>query len=162
MGRRKTRFGVATNHWEIEGVIGYLCLIGFIILIKICLKTRSWMRDGFRDLIMHGEGVSIPWHPSKDGYLLPCVHACDQANVGFIILVQMSWCFRAYINWWWTHFHAIGIVILCSPLIILYLLGFLVKQWQGILETLTLFTWTKFGWFGHDQDLICPWVARAK
>ena len=38
MGRRNTRFGVATKYWEIEGVIGHLCLIGFIILIKICLK----------------------------------------------------------------------------------------------------------------------------
>jgi hypothetical protein len=37
-----------------------------------------------------------------------------------------------------------------------------VKQWQGILGTLTLFTKTKFDWFGHDQDLIFPWVARAK
>ena len=60
MGRRNTRFEVATNHWEIEGVIGHLCLIGFIILIKICLKTGSCTRDGFADLIMHGEGVRQP------------------------------------------------------------------------------------------------------
>ena len=38
---RNTRFGVAINHWEIEGVVGHLFLIGFIILIKICLKTGS-------------------------------------------------------------------------------------------------------------------------
>ena len=28
-GGENTRFGVTTNHWEIEGVIRHLCLIGF-------------------------------------------------------------------------------------------------------------------------------------
>ncbi len=41
MERRDTRFGVTTNHWEIKSVIGHLCLTDFIILIKICLKTKS-------------------------------------------------------------------------------------------------------------------------
>ena len=41
MGMENTRFGVATNHQEIEGVIGHLYLLGFIILIKICMKTGS-------------------------------------------------------------------------------------------------------------------------
>ena len=41
MGTENTRFGVATNHREIEGVIGHLCLLGFIILIKTCIKIES-------------------------------------------------------------------------------------------------------------------------
>ena len=41
IGTDNTRFGVATNHWEIEGVIGHLYLLVFIILIKICIKTGS-------------------------------------------------------------------------------------------------------------------------
>jgi hypothetical protein len=41
IGMENTRFGVATNHREIEDVIGHLCLLGFIILIKICLKIES-------------------------------------------------------------------------------------------------------------------------
>ena len=40
-GGENTKFGVATNHQEIEGVIGHLYLLGFIILIKICMKTGS-------------------------------------------------------------------------------------------------------------------------
>ena len=52
------------------------------------------------------------------------------------------------------HFDVIGFVIIRSHLIILSLLGFSVKQLQGALETLTLFTRTKFDLFGHDQDLI--------
>ena len=57
MGRKNTRFGVATNHREIEGVIGHLCLLGFIILIKTCIKIEFWTRDEFGDLVMHREGV---------------------------------------------------------------------------------------------------------
>ena len=60
------------------------------------------------------------------------------------------------------HFDAVGFVILYSPLIILSLLGFPVKYWQDTLETLTLFTITKFSLFGYDQDHIYPWVARVK
>ena len=60
MGTENTRFGVATNHREIEGVIGHLCLLGFIILIKTCIKIESWTRDEFGDLVMHGEGVRHP------------------------------------------------------------------------------------------------------
>jgi hypothetical protein len=41
MGTENTRFGVATNHREIEGVIGHLYLLGFIILIKICIKIGA-------------------------------------------------------------------------------------------------------------------------
>jgi hypothetical protein len=41
MGIDNTRFGVATNHREIECVVGHLYLLGFIILIKICMKTGS-------------------------------------------------------------------------------------------------------------------------
>ena len=50
--------------------------------------------------------------------------------------------------------------IFCSHSIIFSLLGFLVKPWQ--LETLTLLTRTKFGLFGHDRDLIYPWITRVK
>ena len=31
-----------------------------------------------------GSLLGIPRHPSEDGYLPLCVHACDQANVGFL------------------------------------------------------------------------------
>ena len=60
MGIENTRFGVATNHREIESVIGHLYLLGFIILNKICIKTKLQTRDGFEDLIMRGEGVRHP------------------------------------------------------------------------------------------------------
>jgi hypothetical protein len=40
-------------------------------------------------------------------------------------------------------FDAVGFVIICSPFEHIVSLGFLVKQWQGILGTLTLFTKTK-------------------
>ena len=33
---------------------------GFIILIKTCIKTGSGIGDGFRDLVMRGEGVRHP------------------------------------------------------------------------------------------------------
>ena len=41
MGTNNKRFGAVTNHQEIKGVIGHLYLLGFIILIKICMKTES-------------------------------------------------------------------------------------------------------------------------
>ena len=40
-------------------------------------------------------------------------------------------------------FDVVGLVILCSPFEYVVSLGFWVKQWQGILGTLTLFTRTK-------------------
>ena len=60
MGTENMRFGVANNHREIEGVIGHLYLLGFTILIKICIQTGYRTRDGFGDLIMRGEGVRHP------------------------------------------------------------------------------------------------------
>ncbi len=75
MGTENTRFGVATNHREIEGVIGHLYLLGFTILIKICIKTGSRTIDGFGDLIMRGEGVR---HPTTSilRQLPPSMHSC--------------------------------------------------------------------------------------
>ena len=52
-----TRFGIATNHREIMRFNWSSMSIGFIILIKIFMKTGSGTKDGFRDLVMHGEGV---------------------------------------------------------------------------------------------------------
>jgi hypothetical protein len=69
---------------------------------------------------------------------------------------------RAYINWLCTYSTRTVLLSFVPLLNILYLLGFLVKQCQGILGTLTLFTRTQLNWFDHDQDLICPWIARAK
>ena len=116
MGRKNTRFGVATNHREIEGVIVYLCLLGFIILIKICIKTRSWTRDGFGDLIMHGEGVRHPTTSARRR--LPssmCSYVClTKQNVGLFLDTNVSTLSGVHQLAMHT-FDAVGFVILCSP-----------------------------------------------
>ncbi len=72
---------------------------------------------------------------------------------------QRSW---VYINWLCTHFDAIDFIILCSYSIIF--VSFRVSN-----ETMAGCTWNpnivhqnKVNWFGHDQDLIYPWVERIK
>ena len=76
MGTYNTKFGVTTNYREIEGVIGQLYLLGFIILIKICMKTGSWTRDGFENLVMRGEGVRHPT-TSVCRWLPPSMCSCE-------------------------------------------------------------------------------------
>ena len=75
MGTDNTRFGVATNHQEIEGVIEHLYLLGFIILIKTCIKTGSGTRDEFEDLVIRGEGVRYPT-TSVRRWLPPSMCSC--------------------------------------------------------------------------------------
>ena len=60
IGMDNTRFGVTTNHREIMRCDWSPISIGFIILIKTCIKTGSGTRDGFGDLVMRGEGVRHP------------------------------------------------------------------------------------------------------
>ena len=56
-GMDNTRFRVTTNHWKIMRCDWSLMSTDFIILIKTCIKIGSGTRDGFMDLVMHGEGV---------------------------------------------------------------------------------------------------------
>ena len=58
------------------GVIGHSMSTSFIILINICMKTGSWTRDGFEDLVMHGKVLSTPRYLSADGYLPLCAIVC--------------------------------------------------------------------------------------
>ena len=74
-GGENTRFGVATNHQEIEGVMGHLCLLHFIFLIKICIKIglKPEMDSGI--WLCVGKVLGTPRHLSIDGYL-PHVYLC--------------------------------------------------------------------------------------
>ena len=72
---------------------------------------------------------------------------------------QRSW---VYINWLCMHFDAVDFIILCSHSIIF--VSFRISN-----ETMAGCTWNpnivhqnKVNWFGHDQDLIYPWVERIK
>ena len=83
-GTNNTRFGVATNHWEIMRCDWLPTSTDFIILIKTCIKTRSGTRDGFGDLVMCGEGVRHPttsvhrWLPPS---MCSCVCLINQAKM---------------------------------------------------------------------------------
>ena len=121
--------------WDLESppIIGklkvwlvtYICLLGFIVLIKICIKTGSWTRDGFGDLIMHGEGVRHPT-TTVNRQLPPsmCSFVClIKQNVGLLLGTNVP--MLSSVHQLVMHvFDAIGFVILCSPCISL---GFLVK-----------------------------------
>ncbi len=111
-----------------------------------------------------GKVLGTPWHPFVDGYLPPCALVCVWSikEKCWINKVQMSQRCQAYINWWCTN-STWSVLLSFIPLLNIWMsLRFLVKQWQGILGTLSLFTRTKLNWFGHYHDLIFPWVARAK
>jgi hypothetical protein len=109
-----------------------------------------------------GKVLGIPRHPSKDGYLPSCVHVCDQSKVGLLLGTNVPTLLGVH----QLVMHAFRRGRFCYPLFLfnylVHILGFQVKQWQGIPKTITLFTKKKFDWFGHDQDLIFPWVAWAK
>ncbi len=109
-------YGNGTNHREIEGVIGYLCLLGFIILIKICIKTRSWTGDGFGDLVMYEEGVRHPTTSARKR-LPPSMCSCvclTKQNVGLFLGTNVSTLSGVHQLVMHT-FDAVGFVILCSP-----------------------------------------------
>jgi hypothetical protein len=148
---------------KFEDVISHLCLTGFIISIKICLKTGSWIIDGFKDLIISGEGVRYRT-TSVRRQLPPSMCSCVcliKQNVGLLLgtnVLKLSSVHQLVMH---TFRRSRFCYHLFTFWLSVYLLGFLVKQWQGILETLTLFTRTKLNWFGHYQDLICPWVVST-
>jgi hypothetical protein len=146
MGTDNTRFGVATNHRESLRCDWSPMSTSFIILIKTCMKTESWTRDGFGDLVMRGEGVRHPT-TSVRRRLTPSICSCvcliNQAKKFGLIKYKCPDVVER---------KSIGNVrirrgpffLSFVPLLnILYLLGFLVKQWQSTLKTLTLFTKTK-------------------
>jgi hypothetical protein len=111
---------------------------------------------------MHGEGV---WHPTTSvrRRLPPSMCSCVRSIKCWIIIRYKCLDVVGRTSIGATRISTRSVLLSFVPLrLSVYLLGFPVKQWQCILETLTLFTRKKFDWFGHDQDLICPWVARTK
>ena len=76
--------GVITSHREIMRCDWSPMSTSFIILIKICIKTRSCTIDGFGDLIMRGEGVRHPtisvhkWLPPS---MCSCMCLINQAKM---------------------------------------------------------------------------------
>ena len=120
MGTENMRIGVATNHQEIEGVIGHLYLLGFIILIKMCIKAGPRTRDGFGDLIMRGEGVTHPTTSVRRQLppsMCSCVCFIKQMNVGLLLgtnVPTLSGVHQLVMH----AFDAVGFVILCSPFLV--------------------------------------------
>jgi hypothetical protein len=138
-GTDNTRFEVATNHQEIMRCDWLPISTGFIILIKTCIKTGSGTRDGFGDLVMRGKGVR---HPTTfvrrrlPPSMCLCVFDQSSKNVGLLLSINISTLSGIH--------QLVMYALFFVPLLnISFLLGFLVKQWYGTLETLTLFTRTK-------------------
>ena len=116
-GMDNTRFGVATNHWEIMRCDRSPMSTGFIILIKTCIKTRSGTKDGFKDLVMRGKGVRysmisvgrrLPLH------VLLCVFDQSSKYVGLLLstnILTLSGAHQLVMH----AFDIVSFVILCSP-----------------------------------------------
>jgi hypothetical protein len=91
--------------------------IGFIILIKIYMKTGSGTIDGFRDLVMCGEGIRHPttsvrrWLPPS---MCSCVCLIKQINVGLLLGINVPTLLGVH-QLVMHAFDVVSFVILCSP-----------------------------------------------
>ena len=122
------------QHWEIMRCDWSSMSTGFIILIKICIKTGFGTRDGFGDLVMHRERVRYPT-TSVRRQLPPSMCSCVcliKQNVGLLLGTNVPT--LSGVHQLVMHvFNAVGFVILCSPF------EYLVSFWV-LGETMTGYT----------------------
>ena len=76
MGIDNTRFGVATNHREIEGAIGHLYLLVLLSWLRYAWKLGLEPEMDSGIWLYVGKVLGTSRHPFVDGYLSPCALVC--------------------------------------------------------------------------------------